>query len=210
MIGDGGLLRAFGLDGTSHIFRPSVEHVVVLLHAGGIHVGSRNGPTGVGEFLAGDIECFHCEFLWIAGLVENRFPHQHTGVVAVTPYDLACVLVNQFCPVFVFVPVLPTGRGNDNEDTQFVERVHKRRVLRIVGSADDVHSGVFQSFGVAPLLTVGHGVAHEREVLMAVAANQLAVGFAVEPESVASSELSLADAHADDAAVESLFYVSGV
>ncbi len=73
-----------------------------------------------------------------------------------------------------------------------------------MGSTDYVHSGVAQTLGVAPLLAVGHGIADVGKVLMAVAAHKLMIGLAVEPETVLTTELSLADAHANNTAVDGL------
>ena len=122
-------------------------------------------------------------------------------MVTVAADDLTGILVHQFCPVFVFVPILPTGRRNDEEDAQFVERIHKRRILRIVGSTDNVHTCILQSFGIAPLLGVGHRVPHEGKILMSIAAYELAVRFAVEPESVLAAEFSLADTALNNSSV---------
>ena len=168
--GDGGLLRTRS-HGSCDIIWPSVKHIVIVLYACGIHVGSGYGTSGVGEFIAGNLQGFQGEILRIACLVEDGFPHQYRRMVAIATDNLTSVLVNEFCPVFVFVPVLPTGRRHDDEDAQFVERIHKRWVLRIVGRTNDVHAGILQSLGIAPLLTVGHGITHEGKILVAVAAN---------------------------------------
>ena len=92
-------------------------------------------------------------------------------MVAVATDNLTGILVYQFCPIFIFVPILPARCGHDDEDAQFVERIHKRWVLRIVGGTNDVHAGIFQSLGITPLLTVRHGITHEGKILVAVAAN---------------------------------------
>ena len=183
------------------VVSPVVEHVVVVLHALGVKVGSSHGTSRPGEFLAGDLQGLQGEVNGVAGLVENRFPHQHAGVVAVATDDIAGVLVYHLAPFGVFVPVLPARCGHDDKKAQFVAGIHERRVLRVMSGADDVHAGLLQTQGVAPLLRVGQGVAHVGKILMTVAAHQLVIGFAVEPEAVLAAEFSLADAHADDAAV---------
>ena len=204
--GNSGLLRTFGCHGAGHVVGPSVEHVVVVFHTCRIHIRSSHGASGVGELVARDLQGFQGEVLGIARLVEDGLPHQHGGMVTVAADNLSGILVHQFCPVGIFVPVLPTRCGHNDEDAQFVERIHERRILRIVGCADDVHAGILQSAGIAPLLAVGHGITHEGKILMAVSANQLSVGLAVEPETVLAAELRLADSHADEAAVTLPFH----
>ena len=132
-------------------------------------------------------------------------------MVAVATDDVACVLVYHLAPLGVFVPVLPSRRGHDDEEPQLVACIHEGGVLRVVGGADDGHAGLTQAQGIAPLLGIGKGIAHVGKVLMAIAANELVVGLAVEPEAavggftVASApELCFADAHAHHAAVHTL------
>ena len=44
--------------GSRHIVRPSVKHVVVVLYASGIHIGSGYRTSGVGELFAGNLQGF--------------------------------------------------------------------------------------------------------------------------------------------------------
>ena len=73
----------------------------------------------------------------------------HTAVVA---DDAAGVLMHLLVPALVLVPILPTRSGYDDEESQLVTGIHERRVLRIVGGADNGKSCVAQPFGIAPLL----------------------------------------------------------
>ena len=76
-----------------------------------------------------------------------------------------------------------------------------------MGTADDGHPGIAQPTGIAPLLTVGHGIAHIGEVLVTVAAHQLMVRLAVEPEAVFALEFCFTDAHAHHAAVGGMAFL---
>ena len=122
-------------------------------------------------------------------------------MVSVATDNLPCVLMHQFAELRVLVPVLPSRCRHDDEEAQFVAGIHESRVLRIVGSSDDGHAGILQTLCVAPLLIVRHGIAHVGEVLMTVAADELVIWFAVEPESVLAAALGIAYSHAHDAAV---------
>ena len=181
-----------------------------MIHdAGGVHVGGSYGTVGVGVFVAGNLQGLQGERLRVAGLVEDGFPHQHRGVVAVAADDVARVLVYLLVPAFFLVPVLPAGGGYNDKQPQLVAGIHERRVLRIVGGADDGEADVAQPFGVAPLLRVGQRVAYVGEVLMAVSTDQLVVALAVQVEAglaslsiVGTHKLEGADADAGDAAVK--------
>ena len=128
-------------------------------------------------------------------------------MVTVTTDDVAGVLMYHLAPLGAFVPELPAGCGYDNKESQFVAGVHERRILRIVGCADDGHAGIFQPHDIAPLLGIGHGIAHVGEVLMTIATHQLVIGLTVEPESVFPSELCLTDTHTDHTAIEALLAI---
>ena len=187
--------------GIVDVVGPVIEHIVVVLHTGGVHVSCSHRTTGPGVFLAGNLQGLQRKVLRIAGLVKDGLPHEYTGVVAVATDDVAGVLMYHLAPLGVFVPELPTRGRNDDEEPQLVAGIHKRWVLRIVGRADDGHASLLQTHDIAPLLGVGQGIAHVGEVLMTVAAHKLVIGLAVEPETILTAELCLADAHADNAAV---------
>ena len=122
-------------------------------------------------------------------------------MVTVAADDEARVLVHLLGPALSLVPILPAGGGHDDEEAQLVAGIHERRVLRVVGSADDGVANILKPLGITPLLTVGQGVPHVGKVLVTVAANELVIGFTVKPEAVIAPELSLADAHTDYTAI---------
>ena len=180
-----------------------------------MHISSSDRTVGIRIFVFGDLKGLQGKVLRIARLVEDRFPHQHTGMVAVSTDDIAGVLVYLLVPALVFVPILPAWCGYDDEESQFIAGIHKRRVLRIVGGTDNRKTGITQSFGVAPLLRVWQGVAHVGEVLVTVGADELVVALAIEVEaggarrktvgnSGCSAELEGTDANAGNATIERL------
>ena len=115
-------------------------------------------------------------------------------MVSVAADDIACVLMNHLAPLGILVPILPSRCGHDDEEAQLVAGVHKRGILWVVSCTDNGHAGIAQAFGIAPLLGVRQGIAHIGKVLMAIAAYQLMIGLAIEPKTVLTPELSLADA----------------
>ena len=128
-------------------------------------------------------------------------------MVAVATDDVAGILMYHLAPFGILIPELPTGCGYDDKESQLVAGIHKRRVLRIVGCADDGHAGILQTLHIAPLLRVGNGITHIGEVLMTVAAHQLVIRLAIEPESILTPELCLSDTHANHTPIEALLAV---
>ena len=184
----------------------------MVYHSGGVHVGSSDRPIGVRIFILRNLQGLQGEVLGVARLVEDGFPHQHGGVVAVAADDAARVLMHLLVPARILVPVLPARGSHDDEQSQLVTGIHERGVLRIMGGTDDGKAGITQALGIAPLLRVGQGVAHVCKVLMAIGTNELVILLAIEVEAglatlgvICPYELEGADADAGDAAVERLF-----
>ena len=71
-----------------------------------------------------------------------------------------------------------------------------------MGRTDDGKARFAQSFGVAPLLTVGYGVAYVGEVLMTVGADELVIFLAIEEESFSTPKLEATNAYFGDSTVE--------
>ena len=189
------------------IIGPVIEHVVVVLNTCRVQISRSHRPTFVGILLTRHLQRLQGEVLRITGLVQDGFPHQHTGMVAVATDDIAGVLMHHLRPLRVLVPELPARRRYDDEESQLVAGVHKRRILRIVSRTDDGHTRILQALGIAPLLRVGQGIAHISKILMTVTTHKLMIGFAVQPEAVLPTELRLADTHTDNTAVERRFAV---
>ena len=126
-------------------------------------------------------------------------------MVAVAADDVAGVLVHQLAKAGVFVPILPTRCGHDDKESHFVAGIHERGIHRIVGTADDGHPRIAQPTGIAPLLTVGHGIAHISEVLMTITAYQLMIALAVQPKSILALEFKRTDAYTRHATVKTVF-----
>ena len=69
--------------------------------------------------------------------------------------------------------------------------------MEVVGVADEGEAGLAELDGVAVVEQVAHGVADEGEVLVAVGADELAPGLAVEDEALVGGNLDIAEAEAD-------------
>ena len=192
----------FGRIGLLVIARPAIHHVVVFGNTGRMDIGSRHGTSGIWVFVFRDLQCLQGEVERIARLVQDGFPHQHGRVIAVAADDVAGVLMHTFGKLRLLVPILPSRSGHDDKQAQFVTRIHERRILRIMGHADDGTPCIAQQTGVAPLLGVGHGIAHVGKVLMAVGTHQLPIWLAIEEEPFLAVELKPTDAHTRHAAVD--------
>ena len=72
-----------------------------------------------------------------------------------------------------------------------------------MGCTDDGKARIAPSFRVAPLLTVGYGIAHIGEILMTVGTDELVIFLAIEEESFSTSKLKTADTNSGDSTVES-------
>ena len=128
-------------------------------------------------------------------------------MVAVTTDDFTGILEHTLGKLRVLVPILPARCSHDDEDTEFIAGIHERRVLRIVGSTDDVETGILQTKHISPLLTVGKCIAHIGKILMTVGTDKLAVFLAVEPETFLATELEAADTQLGLSAVQYLLTV---
>lgn len=88
------------------------------------------------------------------------------------------------------VPELPPRCIDNNKQSQFVACIHKSRVLRIMGIADDTQPRITQLFGIAPMQAVGKGVAHYGKILMTVGTDErIGIRTSVKPESVFPTKL---------------------
>ena len=188
---------------------PAIDDVVIVHDTSGMHIGSSYGTIGIGVFVTGNLQCLQGEVFRIACLVEDGFPHQHAGMVAVAADNLAGVLMHLLVPTFVLVPVLPTGGSHNDKESQFVAGIHERGVLRVVCHTDDIETTVLQTTGITPMLGVRHGIAHIGKVLMAVGTNQLVVLPAIEIETrlaplgiVRTDKLETTDTYTGSASVE--------
>ena len=188
----------------AYVIGPIIKHIVVFLYPLGVKVGSSYGAALKGVFLTGYLQGFKSEVRGIARFIENRFPHEHTRMIAVTTDDVAGVLMYHLTPLRVFVPILPARGGYDNEESQLVAGIHERWILRIVCSTDDGHARLFQSLGITPMLAVWHSITNVGKVLMAIASDELMVGVTIKPESILSPELCLTDSGTKHAAIHSL------
>ena len=103
-------------------------------------------------------------------------------MIPVATYDVASILVHLLVPPSILVPILPSWRGYDDKQSQFIASIHERRVLRIVGCTDNGKASITQALGIAPLLTIRQGIAHIGKVLMTIGAYQLMILLAIEVE----------------------------
>ncbi|KAF5047262.1 hypothetical protein DSECCO2_462200 [anaerobic digester metagenome] len=87
----------------------------------------------------------------IPGFIQYRLPHQHTGVVAVALDHVPDILIDALFKYRIFIPELPAGRVNNDEQAQFVAGVHKGRILRIVGITDHLQPGITELFCIPPM-----------------------------------------------------------
>ena len=192
----------------AHIhIRPSVNHIIILLDTCRIPVGNSHWTVWIRILILGQLQRLQGEILRIAGLIQDRLPHQNRRMVAVTTYDFTGILEHTFCKQRVLVPILPARCSHDDEDTEFIAGIHERRVLRIVGSTDDVETCILQTEHISPLLTVGKCIAHISKILMTVGTDKLAVFLAVEPETFLATELKAADTQLGLSAVQYLLTV---
>ena len=191
----------------AHIICPIVEHIIILLDASRVQVGSCHRTSFVGEFLLCNLQGLQGEILWITGLIENRFPHEDTSVVTVTTDDVARILMDHLAPFRVFVPILPTWSRYDDKKSQFVAGIHERRILWIVSSANNRHTSISQTLGITPLLGVWKGIADIGKILMTIAADKLMIRFAIQPETVFTSELRLTNTSSHHTAIYRTFAI---
>ena len=121
----------------------------------------------------------------IPRLVQNRLPHNHTGTVAVAAHHVPHIAVYALFENRLLVPELPPRGVHNHKQSQLVTSIHKGRVLRIVGVADNLHAGRLEFYGIAPVQVVREGIADNGIVLMAVAADEFTrVGPPVQDKSL--------------------------
>ena len=138
----------------------------------------------------------------IPSLVQDRLPQPDGGMVTVAAHHVSDVVVDALGKHRLVAPKLPAGRIDDDKETQFVARIHKSGILRIMGVSDDAQTRVAQFLGVAPMQAVGQGVAYHGKVLVAIGTDErIRVGLAVQPKAVLPTELDAADADASPIAV---------
>ena len=188
-LGGGGVGLAGGAVGVAE------EDVVEPLAAGagvaGAEVGAQIGLLldGLDPLLGG--------LPGIPRFVEDGLPEEEAGAGAVAADHGADVVEDAPAEERLGVPELPAGRVDDDEEPHLVAGVHEGGVLRVVGVAHEGEAGLAQLDGVAVVQQVAHRVADEGEVLVAVGADALAPGLAVEDEPLPGAEAGVAEAEAD-------------
>ncbi len=96
---------------------PAVYKVIILLHSCRMDICGSNWPTGIRILILSDLKSLKREVFRIAGLVENRFPHQDTWMISITTDYLTRILMNVFGKLRVLVPILPSGSRNNHKHT---------------------------------------------------------------------------------------------
>ena len=134
------------------ITRPAVDYIVMFLYTGRMHIGSGYRTSRIWIFFLRYFKCLQCKVEWITGLIQNRLPHQHGRMIAITTNHFTGILMNQFSEFRVFVPVLPARSSDDDKHAEFVTGIHKGWVLWIMRYTDDGTSCITQAFCVTPLL----------------------------------------------------------
>ena len=110
-------------------------------------------------------------------------------MIAVAPYHVSYIGIYPLCKLRIIIPELPSGSIDYHKQPEFVAGIHESGILRTVGVSYHLETGVAQFFGIAPVGGVGHRVAHDRKILMAVCADKrLTVWLAVEIEALLAFE----------------------
>ena len=186
------------------ITRPAIHYIIVFCHTSGMHISSSDWPIGIRILVLGNLQGLKGKLLRIARLVQDRFPHKYARMISVTTNDISCVFVHLLIPALVFVPVLPTRCSYNDKQSQFIAGIHKRRVLRIMGSTDNGKSSITQALGITPLLTIRQGISHIGKVLMTIGAYQLVILLAIQPKTFLTLEFKTADANLGNTTIERL------
>src|SRR5882724_12371790 len=130
--------------------------------------GGARGVEAMSEGVGADVE-----IVVVARFVDAHAPEDDAGMVPVAADHAADIVDGDELPAFV-ADVLPPGDFFEDEEPHFVAGVQEMARLRIVRGAHDVAMEfVAEDARVAALAAAGHGLANERERLMAVEATEL-------------------------------------
>ena len=152
--------------------------------------------------LTDDVLCPFGKVGRIPCFVQDRFPQPHARMVAVTTYHLTDIIIYTFGKDGSLVPELPPRCVDDDKQAEFVTGIHKGGILRAMGIADNLESGITQLLGITPMKSIRDCISHNGIVLMTIGTDEgLAIGFPVQPESVFPLELDAADTDAATVAI---------
>ena len=169
-----------------------------------MYIGSSHGTSRIRKFFFGYFERFQGKIEWIAGFIQNRFPHQDRRVITVTTDHFAGILMNQFSEFHILVPVLPSRSSYDNEHSEFIAGIHKGRILGVVCHPNNSATGISQTFSIPPLLRIRQSIAYISEVLMAVGSYQLNERFSVQPKTIFATKFRQTDTDTCNASINRL------
>jgi len=114
-------------------------------------------------------------------------------MIAVAAYHISYIRIYPLGKLRVIVPELPAGSIDNHKEPELVACIHECGILRAMGIAYHLKTGIAQLLCIAPVCGVGHRVSHDRKILMAVCTDKrLSIRLAVEIEALLAPELNAA------------------
>ena len=130
----------------------------------------------------------------IPSFIQYGFPQPDTSMVTVTAYQITYITIYTLCKFRGIIPKLPARSIDNYKQTEFIACIHESRVLRTMGIADHLHSGITQFLCITPVNAVGDCITYYGKVLMTIGTDQrFFIRFSVQPEAILTFKFHTTD-----------------